>query len=497
MKIFPKLVGIVFLFLACTLSCSKDNSFDNVNSKKTYYLEVLGEFEELQADNKASAISTVVLRWNAGDKVYVFEGSDCLGYLTASLADSDGFTALLSGTIESPSSESPTLSFVNSNLLTEEPTVTDGKLSFDFSSQTSSELPFVVYGTKNIPSITSPISNLSVKFYFASSAVKISVYGLGGNTTINKAKLSGVNTKCVLTLGNGEVSVGGSTLGAISKTQANWVASTSGQAFVNMGIPVCETSTTRTLSIIQGSDIYKKLTMNYSIQAATSLATIVGPKKVDLFAGEFSVSPTKTVHFTKKGNLYWDGSAWNLEAKQYDYPTNWDASHVTHLYWTKSASAAYAETFSDGTCTTDDHLFCDGSDDSHIINVGDLTGLYALSQSEWDYLIESRASNLRKAGVTVDGKDNCLVIAHDAYEGTIADEYTAEEWQAAEANGLICLPSYGRRDGNVLKNKGVGYYWTSSCVTDTSKSGIMLLNYDIYQTTESRNKGVFIRLVTD
>ena len=56
----------------------------------------------------------------------------------------------------------------------------------------------------------------------------------------------------------------------------------------------------------------------------------------NLLAGEFSVSATKKVQFTK-GNLYWTGSAYAFEANQGDCPNTWGegdnaGKHVGHFY---------------------------------------------------------------------------------------------------------------------------------------------------------------------
>ena len=182
----------------------------------------------------------------------------------------------------------------------------------------------------------------------------------------------------------------------------------------------------------------------------------------NLLPGDFSVSATKTVKFTKS-NLYWDGSAFKFEANQYDYQTSWDVNHVSHFFWTKTEANSYAASYSDGTIAVDDVPFFAESQGG--LTVEGTEGLYALSSAEWTYLIETRdnASSLYKNGVRVAGAYDCLIIAPDGYTGTIAESYTAEAWATAEALGLVCLPAVGYRRGTELGLGGIyGNYWSSS-----------------------------------
>jgi len=183
--------------------------------------------------------------------------------------------------------------------------------------------------------------------------------------------------------------------------------------------------------------------------------------KVEILPGVFSVSGDKKVRFSK-GNLYWNGSAWHLETNQYDYPSTWSTSHVGHFYWSKTASVAYASTYSDASAASNDYFFCG---EGHELTVDGQGGLYALSNSELTYLINTRtnANSLKKTGVSVAGKLKCLIIAPDGYTGTIATSYDAAAWTAAESQGLVCLPAAGKREGSSFKSVGgFGEYWLST-----------------------------------
>lgn len=178
----------------------------------------------------------------------------------------------------------------------------------------------------------------------------------------------------------------------------------------------------------------------------------------------FSVSPTKKVEFTK-GNLYWDGKSYHFEKKQTDYPTKWNPHHVGHFYWTslkdyksdKLTYKPYAHScdYSDIDCK----FFC-GEDNP--LTVDGISGCSVLSCDEWDYLIFDRtnASNLRKIGVSVDGKANCLIIAPDGFSGTLKSSYTLDE---VNSLGLVCLPAAGWRKGSRFYSaENWGLYWSST-----------------------------------
>lgn len=199
----------------------------------------------------------------------------------------------------------------------------------------------------------------------------------------------------------------------------------------------------------------------------------------NMIDGTFSVSSSKKVQFTK-GNLWWDGSAYHFEANQTDYPTEpWNASHVGHFMWTnltdyKSGNASYmpyAESYSYSSRSTSDKFFC-GEDNP--LTVDGTSGCFALTQSEWYYLISSRsnATNLRKYGVTVGDKANCLIIAPDNFSGTLKSSYSLDDLSSL---GLVCLPAAGDRDGSGFGSaEYCGFYWSSTPNSSISSSAYNL-----------------------
>jgi len=203
----------------------------------------------------------------------------------------------------------------------------------------------------------------------------------------------------------------------------------------------------------------------------------------NLLAGEFSVSATKKVKFTK-GNLWCNTTTnpvtWAFETNQYDSPVGtdytsdgtesgtWLGTHVGHFHWTKDVANSYTKDYTYESISNDDHFFADGSDAAHNLSVAGTEGLYVLTQSEWNYLFnpsdnENVRKGLTKKGITVAGKTNCLIIAPDGYTGTIASSYSAAEWTTAEADGLVCLPAAGSNEGSGVPVDGgsLGRYYAS------------------------------------
>lgn len=204
--------------------------------------------------------------------------------------------------------------------------------------------------------------------------------------------------------------------------------------------------------------------------SATCVVTVVNHT---LLSGEFSVSANKKVQFTK-GNLYWNGSAFKLEENQTDYPTSWSKSHIGHFFWIKYADYAigftpYNQSYYYASENLVDKLWCSVSTP---LTIDDTSGLYAMTNDEWEYLIKNRrnANSLCKYGVTVTNGGttykNCVIIAPDDFIGELLSSYTLEDVNAA---CLVCLPAAGFRNGDYtlsdtsLKGCGSsGYYWVDT-----------------------------------
>jgi len=254
-----------------------------------------------------------------------------------------------------------------------------------------------------------------------------------------------------------------------------------------------------------------KLIKTYQNTPTQTVKVVVEEEPLDEFltAGSFSVSDTKKVRFTK-GNLYWNGKAFKLEANQTDYPTgvldekgNYvpEANHIGHFYWTKEAANSFTnKSYDDGTNTVEDVPFFAESKGG-IIAEG-VSGLFALSQGEWNYLITSRtnAANLCKSGVSVTNNgstySNCLIIAPDGFESTLKSSYTLEE---VNCLGLVCLPDAKfYTTGLIYTGSTLCYYWTSTTKdSSTLTSHIILFDSTTIRVDldSPRSDGLPLRLV--
>ena len=230
-------------------------------------------------------------------------------------------------------------------------------------------------------------------------------------------------------------------------------------------------------------------------KTATCTVTVTAALPTGALKGEFSVSATKKVHFSK-GNLYYDGSALNFEASQYAFNSSYESTHVSHFTWSSAVADAVGES------NSGDNLFCD---EDHKVSVnGSEEIYYALSKDEWKYLInKNNDENIRKGkykyGVTVCEKANCMILAPDDFEGTIAGSYDAAAWATAEAAGLVCLPAAGSREGSSVDLVGgLGYYWSS-----TARDGLCAFNVNFASNDvcpdyyDPRSFGYSVRLITD
>lgn len=203
-------------------------------------------------------------------------------------------------------------------------------------------------------------------------------------------------------------------------------------------------------------------------KSATCSVTVTSKGPDEALPGVFSVSESKTVRFSR-GNLYYDGSAFQFETNQYDVPDGISASHLGYFFWSTSARVATADSYKDPTPSAPtDILFTNASADTPNPEfcAGGNEGTYrALSSAEWQYLLKTRmnAAVLSGKGITVCKNTNCLVIAPDNFIGKIEETYDATAWKEAEVAGLVCIPAAGYRDGSNIVNAGSnGYYWAST-----------------------------------
>lgn len=234
----------------------------------------------------------------------------------------------------------------------------------------------------------------------------------------------------------------------------------------------------------------------YTVIPASDLPVyrFIGPNRLH---GEFSVSPTRKVNFSK-GNLLWDGKAFKMYDNQYEASSKWNPLQVDCFYWTSKPFNAYAQEFSESETDATSFFAADG---------GAIAGWTALTIDEWNYLLSIGEEPGRGAGdtyvkpeVTVCGVGNCLVIAPDGNTKPIADSYDATAWAAAQLDGFVCLPPIRNRVGNQYAYDPLCCYWTSTpYIGHANSSYYIAVNSDgiLLSSWCGKNWGYSVRLVSD
>ena len=250
----------------------------------------------------------------------------------------------------------------------------------------------------------------------------------------------------------------------------------------------------------------------------------------DALSGEFSISVTKKIHFSK-GNLQYQASTdtWRFAEHQYDFVGNTSKGNV-YVDGVKCDNAYISSTYSGWvdlfgySTTTSNYGVCASTNSSAyegtFVDWGTLftEEWYTLSKDEWSYLLNTRnnASDLR--GVARVNGANGVILLPDNWntpEGvtftagvasTYGDnsyktinDYTAEQWAVMEQNGAVFLPAGSRRSGTAVDSYwGFGLYWTSTPRT-TAKAHVFCFNGDFMRVGDEYAfyYGMNVRLVID
>ena len=497
-------------FAVLAVSCQKEINEVEHNTKDTIEISInglMGEYTQVDA-TKSSLVNTVRVSWENGDIVYVYDGTQCLGSLVASIDGTEDRYAILSTdknhTVTAPAAGTK-LTLVHSPLLTEAPAVSEGALSISLANQSDTKAPFVAYATLDYNNEAS-ITNAIVPFKFATSVIKVNCTGLNANKAILYATLSNVNTICKLPL-SGTAAPTGYSNGTITRTGDAYFAATKvnseGEAVFQIAVPNLEiASAPRVLTILQNLTYFSDENFTTkSLSVATSSNTVcqlVDNTPNGALPGEFSVSETKKVLFSK-GNLWADSdNVLHFEDAQWKSSPDSDgtmeyASHVSHFTWSSTLSAAV------GGNDSGDYLFCDENNKMSID--GSEALYYALSNEELLYLFNTRTMKNGKdrftEQITYDGKIGLVLYADDYSEDPISGNVDKLP------EGVAFLPAAGYRGdtNNFHLINRAGMYWSST-------SGEIPAMHDAYMFsftpsafsrgfTAARNLGHAIRLVTD
>ena len=273
--------------------------------------------------------------------------------------------------------------------------------------------------------------------------------------------------------------------------------------------------------------------------SATATITFKRHSSAPTLDGNFTIDAGTTVKFSR-GNLQYKASTdtWQFAAHQYDFigadneniasdysgwidlfgwATAGNSESGTHYQpWDSSTDDTYGNIIAQwgGATLTSAHDW--GS------NIG--TGWRTLTSTEWDYLLDSRASDATVEGVsnarythvaiTIDAVTikGLLLFPDGSNQGTpegvswtaahinnhetgYAAPCTAAGWDALEDAGCVFLPYSGQRNGTTVSAVGTeGFYWTA-----TSSSQTASVSLHIPSTNDlfgySRHLGNSVRLV--
>jgi hypothetical protein len=255
----------------------------------------------------------------------------------------------------------------------------------------------------------------------------------------------------------------------------------SGVATFAIGVPVGAN--------IKDKDMDNNLTVgthNFTLPSSTTFAAgkiynITRNAIPDLLSGEFSVSSTKKVKFSK-GNLRYASGTWSFFNNQYDYYTSYSADAWDKFGWSTSATTYGMNTSTDNSTYSGN--FVDwGSNSDLQTALG--TGWFTLSSAEWTYLFNTRSASTvggtskgRYAKANVNNVQG-VILFRDTYthpNGVTAptnvntadasfdsNTYTIADWTKMESAGCVFLPNAGYRDGSSLISLRIfGGYWSAT-----------------------------------
>ena len=228
-------------------------------------------------------------------------------------------------------------------------------------------------------------------------------------------------------------------------------------------------------------------------------------------SGSFSVSKTQKVHFSH-GNLRYTVSSgvWDFYPNQYDCASTYESNVISLFNWgyNETQSIIPDGSFTNNVSLASGNLMLEQDWGYH---VGEKNTWRTLTTKEWQYLFNEGAyANATRAGlyaygVTVAGKENCTVLYPDGFSGTkvsngdLTSYDTASEWEAAQNEGVVCLPAVGyRSSGSVNYVNQTATYWSSTAYDSNNAYIVYFSSSDLLPGSyNKRDNGYAVRLVTD
>jgi len=259
------------------------------------------------------------------------------------------------------------------------------------------------------------------------------------------------------------------------------------------------------------------------------------------FSGLFSISENTKVRFTL-GNLYHNGSAFELESHQYDFRT-WAAKncciggvvsadgtpsgHCGLLYWSQREGVSYKLGYND----EDEDFEClftnqeTSTPKAGFVVCGVKGTLRTLSNLEWAYLLSDRTgADLKCATGKVAGVPGLILIPDSFTDpkpggksfnagfeaGWSRNDYSAQAWDGSmEPAGAVFLPAASTRQNANITDPGMsGLYWSSESMPFSAADSTNLaasafgihigsLSVSSGSFARSRDYGSSVRLVQD
>lgn len=524
MKALMKLIVAVPVVVLSALSCNKETEPETATDTSQISISVMAEIDNLAAcaDTKASVAPVMRLSWANGDKVFVYDGSKCLGTLDVSIENEDVRYAYLDGSIATPAGT--VLTCVYAMGFDDAPEVNNGSVTFSLAEQDPQKTPFVVYGTMPYNGTTA-ISDMTVNFQFATSVVLVNCLNLA-NTSVTRAELSGINTSCVLTLSDSAApAVGRSEEGTIIST-GNF-PSGNGKLSYYIGVPFSDAaSNSRNLAVIQGEDKYITTFTKTAFSAGSFKNVLYSLTKYETGGGEEDEEDLGGVECVLIGNIYW---AKNNLAVTNSGKESWKTKDqpVVNVPGTESP-VIVGDYFQWGASYEGYGLTGDAQKPENLVIYSDFTistasTSYSVNfrEKEKDFSnIKPTLTNIVKGGTLGSDYDAAnLCLGHgwripDAtdFESLISNSYSVYDSEdkgyyiftpdethlkgskVNNFNGLnkkdaiLFFPMGGYGGSSSISNTGSGYYWSSTCASVGSNNAYTGSQYQFYSTTTSTKK---------
>lgn len=253
--------------------------------------------------------------------------------------------------------------------------------------------------------------------------------------------------------------------------------------------------------------------------------------------GKFSVSAGQRVYFSQ-GNLQYKASTaqWRFATNQYDYIGNansnisssysgwidlfgwgtsgWNPGNTYYRPWDSYNSIGSLYGPPGQYNLTGSYAHSDWGVHNAISNGGSSTGQWrTLTQSEWDYVFNSRStsSGIRYAKATVNSVNGVILLPDDwsssyyslsntnnSGASSSSNVISSSNWtNSLQAHGAVFLPAAGNRYGTSVDGVGsYGYYWSASYFN--SSYACFVYFYDGYLGIDDwgyRCDGLSVRLV--